>query len=212
MALALAEVTNSAAAARGPHWRMEALLHLHSCCTAPCPYSCGVIARSSLLAVLGLAFALVLPGCGGTARSPAASTSSTSKGDEQALPAGSSPAAAAACEEHWGSQPGAGHLSGAFETTGNELVTWQQQRHGPGGPQAVSDFAQRHEERSMIYVCYFDDGDYATGGPGDAPPHNRVRVLVEPQTGEAAMDTAGWHDTPGQPHMESGPIGAGSGP
>jgi hypothetical protein len=107
-----------------------------------------------------------------------------------------------ACNKSGAEAAGHGVLRTAFETSGPSLQRWHTTRNGPTGPRSVSDFVRRHAGKGRIYACFFDDGkDLATPTGEGAPPHNRVLVLVDPATGEAALDSAGYHGTPGRPDM-----------
>jgi hypothetical protein len=108
-------------------------------------------------------------------------------------------AAADACEGPARVQAGKGAiLRAAFEASGRSVHAWQMTRNGAGGPAAVSEFVKAHVDDPVVVICYFDvdPDEIATPVPPDAPRHNRVRILVS-ATGEAALDSAGYHDIEG---------------
>lgn len=102
-------------------------------------------------------------------------------------------------------------LVGAFETTGPALLAWAEHRFdGLGTPDlpapagVISNFIREHAEDEQLFVCYFD-GPLATPGPPGRPQHNRARILLSVD-GDAALDAAGYHDTPGCRTMPIEPI------
>jgi hypothetical protein len=70
-----------------------------------------------------------------------------------------------------------------------------------GGIGAASDFEQAHRSDAVVYICFFDGlfaAPQAAPPPGQPvpPPFNRARIVVSAD-GQASLDSAGYHDTPG---------------
>lgn len=93
-------------------------------------------------------------------------------------------------------------LKAAFGRTAEAIRRWQETRH-PGGPNAVSQFVEQQAPNEFVAVCTFDDGDdwafpgqpAGPSGTEQLPPRNRIVVLAT--SAGAALDAAGYHDTPG---------------
>lgn len=157
-----------------------------------------MLLKSAVIA--GVVAAVGLSGCGGsdsTIQSSGSSPTPTQTAASTPPPSSDSSQATEFCERYGKEVAGdSAALRAAFESKAGALRRWQENRHGPSGPVAVSDFIATRTAERKIFVCYFD-GEFATPAPQGAPPHNRIRVFVD-DSGEAALDAAGYHDTPNQ--------------
>jgi hypothetical protein len=89
-------------------------------------------------------------------------------------------------------------LVGAFQSTIDTVVSWQENRHGPNGPQPTSRWRKLGKPTDVVYVCYLD-GEFS-GFPTDPagatppPPYDRMVVLVD-ALGAARIDAVGHRNT-----------------
>lgn len=87
-------------------------------------------------------------------------------------------------------------LRAALESTAASVRRWQQTR--PGSVGEASDYVKSKSPESTMYVCYFDNGQWAIPRPAQRqndPPVNRI--VVEATVDDSAPDMYGYQQPVG---------------
>ena len=133
--------------------------------------------------LLATSLALVLGACGSHVESAGAASGNGS----------AAPATLADCGQRAQIYGSVTRAAGVYAVSAQELVIWQETRHGPNGPRPVSEF-RNLPPAELVGVC-FVDGSFPgfPRGPGGAskPPYDRLVLLVKAD-GSSVVDSVGY--------------------